>query len=544
MSAATAISTGTTPRAREPRTRSRRLVVWSVLGLTLIGLCLRVWGAAWGLPGGLHPDEWAIVETAVDMAAQNTFDPDLYLRPNHLEAKASLVGFQIYAHAIAGVPVEVAFAESRDPFLVISRLVIAIFGAAMVVLSYAILAPTSRRAGLIAAALVAVNPFYVEHSHYATPDVPLTAMVMVGMLGLSRYLSSEGRLLPLLIACAGTGAAITSKYPGALFTVVIAIAVLAIAVRRRSVATFLRHGLIAIAGTALAVFLASPGLVLNADRVVAALQQESRDTHDGADGLGALGNALFYGEVFAGSAGILVAGFAVLGVGFAIRRRLIVAIPMGAGLVFWIALSALSLHWDRWAAPMIITGLLFAGLGAHAALTWGARASRRGALGAVVLAIAVGFTASAAQSAAEVARFSTTDTRLDSRDELSRLGVTRSNSLYEGYTPFLPNAPLGLFSSFTTVGDRIAPVDESKRFVVLSELQYGRYEGDARHREQREFYAALREQYPLVASFAPSIELTGRSPFEWVQIDRATRSIVAAAHGGSTGPLVEVLQIP
>lgn len=544
MSAPTAIPTGTTANPRGARTRSRRFIVGSVLALTLVGLALRVWGAAWGLPGGLHPDEWAVVETAVDMAARNTLDPDLYLRPNHLEAKASLVGFQIYAHAIAGMPVEVAFAESRDPFLVIARLVIATFGAGMVALSYAILAPISRRAGLIAAAFVAVNPFYVEHSHYATPDVPLTAMVMVGMLGLSRYISSEGRLVPLLIACAGTGAAITSKYPGALFTIVIAIAVVTIAVRRRSIGTVVRHGLVALAATALAVFLASPGLVINADRVVAALQQESRDTHDGADGLGALGNALFYGEVFTGSVGIVVTALALLGVGFAIRRRLAVAIPMGAGLVFLIALSVLSLHWDRWAAPMIVSGLLFAGLGAHAALTWGARASRKGVLGAVIVAIAVGLTASVAQSVAEVARFSATDTRLDSRGELAGLGVTSTNAIYEGYTPFLPNAPLGLFSSFAEAADGTTPLDESKRFIVLSELQYGRYEGDERHRERREFYEALRARYPLVASFAPTIGLTDRPPLEWVQIDRAVRTIVGVANGGSTGPLIEVLQIP
>lgn len=534
------------PRRRALGKQPDRLVValWLIL---LAGAALRVAGTSWGLPLQLHPDEWVVVRGAIDMAERNSFEPMFFLRPDHIEMKLSYAAYVAYAHLFHGASPEALFAVDQAPFVLISRLITAALGTAMIVVAYLIGRRFSRPVGVVSAFLVAFYPLYVDHSHYATPDVPLTLALMIVILGCMRYLSrpSWGSLL---LACFAASAAIAIKYPGAIGNVIIAVTVTVGSARAGNLRRFVLHGLGAVAAVVGFLFMISPVLFTNVTAVVTAIRREARQSHLGADGLEWSGNAVFYAVGFATGAGILVVVLFALGVMWCIRMRLVESIPLLLGVVYWVILSALPLHWERWALPMHLTPLLVGSIGAVFSLEY-ARARWRGHWPAWT-ALGVGMIVGAnlvLGSVAVVARLRAPDTRATSEPGLSTRGVNAANTAFEGYTPFQPGGPKFIFDDFDAIDGRLVPVDRAGsddiRYVVISSDMYDRFTAEPRYAAAQAFYARLDDQYQLVATFvgAPPRD---RSALEPLSVWSSLRYICAIAEGGSAGPTIKVFEIP
>ncbi|WP_150307185.1 glycosyltransferase family 39 protein [Planctomonas psychrotolerans] len=521
-------------RGRRPRFRLDRFTV-TVLAVVLLGVVLRLAGLAWGLPMRLHSDEGVIVTGALDLAERNSFEPSMYFRPDHFEIQLSYLAYTAYSYLATGSPVEVAYAANPAVFLLISRSITAVFGIVMIVLAYVIGRRFSRSTALIATALFALFPPFVEHSHYATPDIPLTAALMGVVLACMTYLERP-RYPSLLVACAATAIAITIKYPGALASVLIAVVVILAAVRDRAILRIVRHGFVALFAVLAFVFLISPVLFTNISAVMAAIGSESRSVHAGADGLGWGGNLLFYAKSYVGTSGILLLIASALGVFAAVRLRLRQAIPLMLGGAFWVILSAVPLHWERWGVPMFTTPLLFAAIGIPYAFSFLAR--QRWARGwrtpvTVVAAVLVGGNL-ALGSAAVIARFLAVDTRVASAPMLETRGVDETNAIFGGYTPLLPDGPKTIFDELVPVDGELAAVDPDDRFVVISSCMYDRYFAEEKYETEQNFYAQLE------SAFTVELDLVAVDPWTGVAVEplnmyRAAEVIGDYLAGGMSG---------
>lgn len=465
------------------------------------------------------------------------------MRPDHVEIQLSYLAYEAYSLLVAHQPVEFAYAANPGIFLLISRAITAIFGIGMIVVAWLIGKRVASRVGFLAAALFAVFPPFVTHSHYATPDVPLTFFLMVLVLALMSYIEQPG-YIALLVASAATAFSIAVKYPGALATLMIAVVVIVAGVRDRRFMRILTQGAIAIVAVNGFLFLISPVLFTNLRGVLAAIQQESRTTHPGADGLSWGGNLLFYAGEFAAIAGILLAVASVAGIVFSWRRRLVQIIPIGLGGLFWIALSALPLHWERWGLPMYTAPLLLAAIGIHfGAIALGEqrwtgrwRVPLLAVVGVLILANLL------TGSLGVIARLLAPDSRLELQPALEELSITENNSIWEGYSPFQPGKGKYIFGDFTTADGTGVPVDPDKQYVVLSGCSYQRFLDEEKYGSEQNFYAAIRNTFDeiLVQKIVPPTEL---SAFEPVSIVRGIAVLREFATGGMGGCDVSVYRI-
>lgn len=515
----------------------------AVVSAVVLGIAMRVAGWTWGFPADLHPDEWVIVEGALDLVHRKSFEPSMYYRPDHLEIQLSYLAYTFYSHVFLQMPVEGAYARHPEHFLLISRAITTVFGVAMIVLAYLIGKRFHRTVGMIAAVLFALFPPFVENSQYATPDVPLTAALMLVMLACMHYLETP-RYLSLLIACAAISAGIAIKYPAVLGTFAIAVVVVWAAIRDRKWWRIPRDGALALVAVPVFLFVISPVLFTNARHVITSFQDEDQGTPIGVHGLSWSGNADFYAHSYLLYAGFVGVALAAVGLFVVIRKRLTQAIPLALGIFYWLAMSGVSLHWPRWALPMYVTPLLLVSIGVYHGFLW---LRTRGPLGRwlVPLATAVAVV-SLGNMVVNAAPFATRplaqDTRLSLEPRLEELGITTKNSIYEGYTPLLPGAPKTIFTELKDVDGQLVPVDPTKHYVVQSSCMKQRYMVDPRDASQREFYDKLERQAPLVAK-ARAVEGWHHSSFEPLNIVRAPETIWGYLTGGHTGCDIDVRRL-
>ncbi len=192
---------GKSKKAKGKR-ESERLFFFALCLFTFAFL-VRLVGLRWGLPsaehwGSYHPDERQTVFAVFRMVNEGGFNPHFFNYP-------SLYLYLVYAaHLVAGMlglthaitPDNAAWAFSHDVILA-GRVVTAVLGAATAPLVYLIgrelsgRKPNDRIIGVLAGALMALMPSHVQHSHFATVDVPATFFV-----ALSLWLTTRALRLP------------------------------------------------------------------------------------------------------------------------------------------------------------------------------------------------------------------------------------------------------------------------------------------------------------------------------------------------------------
>lgn len=514
----------------------------AIIAIAVGATVLRVIGLSWGLPASLHADEWAVVESAVTLTARGSFEPTIFLRPDHLEIKLSVLLYSLYSLFPGVGPIDAEYAADPTPFFLLSRSVTVLFGTAAVVLAGLIGAHFSRTSAIIAAAVFAVYPPFTEHARFATPDVPLLALSLLVVLACMDYLTNPRRL-PLIVASIAVGASITVKYPGALGGVVIAASVIAIAARRREVRRVVVDGVLALGTTVATVFVISPVLLVNLRGVIAALRAESRTEHVGADGLGFIGNLAFYASHLAQWMGALMVIAAVVGAVMLIRRREILALPLIVGAVYWCALSALALHWDRWAIPMAITPLLLAAIafGRLIESPPGPRpvVAKVATLTALGLSLAHMTVASVALTADAVVP----DTRVSSNEILDDAGIVPENTAFEGYSPFATDVPSRVFDQVIEVRGELYRANPETEFLMISSCDNERFMDDARYGQEQEFYARIERDLETVLDLPAPAPLSPHA-IEVIGIFTSIDHLRQLGENGRSGCSITVYSLP
>ncbi len=175
-------------------------------GILLISAALRFWGLGWGLPDSLrsysyHPDEFLILGAVGSVLVTGL--PRFY---NYPSLFIYLASFAVAISAALGLSQDL-----HDLYLT-ARVVSALMGVAAVwVVYWAAKQCWGFSQGIIAAAILCIAPLHVQHSHFATVDVPTTVFV-AAVLGFALQVLNRGLWRDYLLCGAMLGFASGTKY--------------------------------------------------------------------------------------------------------------------------------------------------------------------------------------------------------------------------------------------------------------------------------------------------------------------------------------------
>jgi 4-amino-4-deoxy-L-arabinose transferase-like glycosyltransferase len=426
---------------------------WALAALAAgaIGVVLRAAGLDSGLPFVYDPDEPDFVNRAFRMLATGDLDPGWFGHPGTTTMYAFLLAFAAYGRALGGGVAELGAAFRADPsgWFLVARCVVLAFAAGTLALTWRL----ARRvagpaAALLAVGLLAVAPLHVQFSRIARPDVQMTFFVVAALL-CALGIVERGRWRDYLATGFCLGLAAVTKYPALVFALPV---VLAHALGEAGRGGRPWHRLPRLAGaggaTLAGAFVGSPWLFFSAGVALRDVMGEARGYHLGATSEGFLPSLGWYlGGPLLAELGILAAALALAGAWAAVRRRdgraLVVA---AAPVAFVLAISALTLRWERWVLPAVPFACVLAGLGLdevrRALAALGGR--RLAAAGAVAVA-AVAVLGPALNSVPWTVAAARGDTRDFAWRWLDAHVAPGSRILVEAYAPQLEPARYALY---------------------------------------------------------------------------------------------------
>jgi hypothetical protein len=377
------------------------------------------------------------------------------------------------------------FWENQLTFYYYGRLLICILGSIIPLVAYKIGKEFKIDFSIPAAFVFSFFPSYVIHSHFITPDIPITLFTLLVILYSIKFLNTQ-KMNYLYLATIFSAVNTAEKYPG-LLSVIIIIVTISIYIFRNNKLTIreklseLMKGVLRILGIFfLALYIVAPNIFIEFGKVIQTIQYEARSTHLGADNLGWFGNMVFYIERFSSFSNIFTIIFLIVGFIHIIKHKNINSVLLFYGIFYWFSMSYLSLHWERWALPMYITPLLIISIG----ITYLFNFSRdKRILRIISSLIIVGFIIHQfLYSLSASIKLSFTDTRVVALEYCKENGITRENSIYEGYTPFNSQNPGNIF-------DFDIKNNIDIKYIILSSGMYDRYHFEPeRYKDAVKFY--------------------------------------------------------
>ena len=365
--------------------------------ILLVAAVVRLYGVGFGLPAMNDPDELMFQMGAVRMLSGPTLNPGWFGHPGtttiYLLALLDLGTFGLgWLLGWFADPHAFATAIYNDPTWVIlpGRIAMALFSVWCVWLTYRLAQELfGQRAGLAAAALLALNPVHIAWSQVIRTDIMASCFMLLCLLAALR-IAREGRLRDTILASLWLALAVATKWPFALGS----LAVLgAIVLRIQADPAFWRtelrravlFGVLAVAF----LFLASPFLLLDYPTVLRNLQGEDQLRHLGATGGTPVYNLWWYlrGAMLTGF-GPLGAVLALAGGASVLRRREALAVIAPVALGFLLVICLPHLVQERWALPLFPLLCIAAGA-ALAKLAEMLRARLPGQLGSWAVAVLV-----------------------------------------------------------------------------------------------------------------------------------------------------------
>lgn len=514
--------------------------IYFLTNIFTVSMLIRVIGVKHGFPLLTHPDEGFSLDPVLHMTRNHTLNTGYFNRPDQILSVINFFYLNAMSYLRFGDNFAVTFPLHQLNFYHYARLLISLLGSLIPIVAYKIGKEFKPNFAVPAALFFAFFPSYVLHSLYITPDIPLMLFTLIVIYFTIRYLTKNDEksiYLAILFSAINTA----EKYPG---LISLAIVFLGIFIKSfehpadpikiklwRTTKILLRAGLVFV----IALFFVAPYLFFNYPKVVEALIFESRSTHLGADNLGWGGNLTFYVQAFASWINI----FQILLIGFGIyalikwRNKHTLILLYGA--LYWILISVLSLHWERWALPMYITPLFLMAIGIT--YLWELIKTVPRLKLILLTLLFLTFSQQFIRSVHIPVRMKFTDTRLIALNYCNQNGITPNNSLYEGYTPFLPGHPKFIFQENITENEDI-------HYVIVSSKMYERfYNEPARYEQEILFYENVRNTELLLAKYEPSPGATGTIE----QMDDIgfyiKQRLQLTLNDRYTGPTIEIYQI-
>ena len=350
-----------TTEHRESSRRTRILRAVAVAAIAATAVFLRVRRLSWGLADEqFFPDEiiWIRRASAFVPLSRQSFAVDFDL------TYPALYGYLIglvtaLAHALGVTRPPPGFYMD---IVLIARLVSALFGVLHVAL-VGLLATRmySPRAGLAAAAMMAVLPLEVVQVHYASVDLLLLTCFTLTLLA-CHALARRGTVPVAVLAGAGAGVAFATKQTGLAAIAFAGVPLLERLRRKDSRARIVVLAAALLAGFLLALLLACPPCVLQVDAMLAGMGWLRSLVATGAflnnrvvPSLGWYGRPYLY-ELVASlpyALGWPLYAVALLGVGVAVwRRELADRVILGALVPYFLVIGASPTTFPRYLMPL------------------------------------------------------------------------------------------------------------------------------------------------------------------------------------------------
>lgn len=511
-----------------PRTRKKHKIPILFIFLVLLGACLRFSGLDYGLPLKIHPDEGEIINPAVRMATYGGLDPEVYHRPNHISIYLNAIGMKMYwlvskrLFKTEGI-VHAQFKMNPSPYFQVSRAIVAFLGTLMIFSMYGLGKEVGgRRVGLFAAFCTAFFPSFIRHSHHATPDIPLAFFISMVALFACQYMKRK-EIKFLVWGSIFCGLATAEKYPGLLSLSLIAL-VIGFSHWPR-MGKIVRLGILSFLAFCGSMFTFAPFLFLNYRRVIAGITRETYTHHLGASGLGWHGNLAFYLKALYKNAGLFLFLCFLIGAWLAVIRFRKIAKTKPYltvclfGVIYWVLLSKMALHWERWAVPMYVAPIIMAAVAVDRISrdtkqrSGGIKTAFFGFLVLLVISLSL-------RGLFQSVGFIMADTRVVSRAWIAENIPRGARMAADIYTPVKP------------LGKGIAAdksLSEHKKdgveYVVISSAVYERIRAEKKlYPVEVQFYRSLFNEERLIKTFSPSpIEL---GSVDVLVIFRGIRSII------------------
>ena len=484
---------------------SRREVKEITIILLIFGfsMAIRLISVKHGFPLLTHPDESVIVDLVFNMTSARTLNPGNFNRPNQILYLINFFYLNFLSYIRFGVNMGIAFPRHYLSFYAYARFLIAIMGSLIPIVAYKIGNEFQPKFGWPAALVFALYPSYQIHSVFVTPDIPITLFTLLIMFFTLRYLNKQEEKS---IYFAAVFAAINTaeKYPGLISLAIIFSGIIFKSLdksnfdmKKTLVPTIIKT--LKIFGVfILTLIIVAPYLFIEYEAVIEALIRESRTTHLGADNLDWGGNLLFYIRSFYSWTNALSILFIFIGIFAFIKWKVKTRFILLYGAFYWLLLSALSLHWERWALPMYITPLFLIAIGMSFLLLKTKKPSKIQwiAIIAIVVFFALQFVATLHTSI----RMSFVDTRVVALQYCMEMGITTDNSIYEGYTPLQPQHPKNIFNEYDEIGQ-----SEEISYIILSSQMFARYYAEPnRFQNQITIYESIRNNNLMLMRFEPA----------------------------------------
>ncbi|MGI4791776.1 MAG: ArnT family glycosyltransferase [Janthinobacterium lividum] len=346
-----------------------------LLCVLLLALALRVWGLTWGLPSATHyfsyhPDESVVLGYASQ--TMNVFAG--HLLPHFYRYGSLQLYLVCFANTLAAlfggveiVPKDYAvwYPEWAKMYL-IGRCLTVGMGVGTVWATYALgLRLWGKRAGLLAALILAITPLHAQHSHFLTVDVPATFWVMLSLLWTVRLATGDSKpLKAALWAGVFAGLAAATKYNMALVILPLIVA----SFINSSPTRFGRGGACAGVGFlafVLAFFAACPGALLETNIFLSDFHAEAVHVQNVNDPtFRDTGNGFIYHITHNLDAGLglPLLLLVLVSIGYALYRR-----ERGDGLLaafalpYYILIGLAAVRYARYAIPLLPILSLWAG---------------------------------------------------------------------------------------------------------------------------------------------------------------------------------------
>jgi 4-amino-4-deoxy-L-arabinose transferase-like glycosyltransferase len=508
-----------------------RLALLSAILLAAAGL--RLVGVGFGQPFVYHPDEWVTANPAMNMVRTGTWDPRFFLYPSALTyAERTVVSIsRIVTGAslttaptsgLAGLPDRDGSNALPEQFAYFfwGRVVVAVLGVLTALVTYL---AASRIAGavggLAAAAIVAVDPLHVLHSHYLTPDVPTSfctsLTLLLGLLG------SKGNRRWLVASGFVAGLAASTKYNGGLVLMVPLVLHFASGLGWQEVArrAASRTTVLIVGASIVGFVVATPAILFDSEGVFAGIQAQAIAYTAGHPGAEGTDNWLFnLRYLYSSGLGPALSALVVAGLGMAAiwRRAETSAVALFAAAYF--ALVSIPLvRFERNLVPLVPYLAILAGVAVgRVAPSFGAwpriqRDLPRLASSVIATAlVCVGLVQAGSASIAVDKMLLLPDTRTEALSWIEQNLPAGSRIVREQFTPQVPSGRLSVGFVYTLPGHPMSFYKENGvQYLVASGFNIDRF--GAGYPTQKAFYADLLT-LPIVYELWPGTQghlLTG-----------------------------------
>jgi hypothetical protein len=340
--------------------------------IIVIALGLRLWGINFGLPSLNDPDEPLFVVSSLTLIIGKTLNPGWFGHPGTTTIYALtiidllIVATAMFSGKFATLGEFTTYIYSDPSILFVGgRLFMAVCGIVTILLTYRLAQRVlNARAGLIAAVILAFTPLHVSFSQIIRTDMMATMFMLLVLLSTLR-IARHNRWQDYALTGVMIGFAVATKWPSAMIIVApVAVGLIKIRENPDVLRANLRKIIMMGAVSVIALFVISPYLLIDYQKVIHNLLGEFQDHHVGATGGSFIENMASYmmgtlRETF----GILGITVSAIGLFLCARMgRLQVAVLILPAVAFFIFISLQTLIWDRWLVPLLPFAALFAAI--------------------------------------------------------------------------------------------------------------------------------------------------------------------------------------